>query len=374
MGRLRTIIYLAVAAAALMLQPLSCLAQEAPAALPEEKVISFESKMHDFGDVLQSDGPLKYSFKFKNISDSPIMINNVISSCGCTTPEWTRGSVQPGASGAIDVTFANDQGANPFDKTMTVYVTGVNRPVVLRIRGYVHDKRVKLSESFPFHIGQLAFRAPSYSAGYVEQGLSKSDSFTVANISRKPLKVALANPPQGITVTLDKNPIPAQGTARMTVTFDSRAARPQKWGKQNFNLAFDLDGRREKGSFKLSFFIKDNFNGLSDAQIDRAASPVPDQSYFEFGTVQAGTKVDASFRIRNTGSETLVIHKVEADKGGIQLQGRCPVSVKPGAVATLKLKYDTSNMSGETAVVLTLITNSPSKPLLNLFLTGTITK
>lgn len=374
MGRLRTILYLASLAAAFVLRPCSGYAQVADAALPEEKVIAFEDKLHDFGDVLLSDGPLKCSFKFTNISGSPILINNIISSCGCTTPEWTRTSVQPGGTGSIEVTFANDQGAVPFDKTLTVYVTSVNRPVILRIRGYAHDKRVKLAESYPFHIGQLAFRAPSYSAGYVDQGLSKSDSFTVANISRKPLTVSLASPVPGVSISLDRNPVPAQGTARMTVTFDSRTAHPQKWGKQNFDLVFDLDGRRAKGSFRLTFFVKDNFTGLSDAQIERAASPVPDQSYFEFGTVKAGKKVEASFRIRNTGSEPLVIHKVEADKAGIQFQGKCPVIIQPGAAAVLKFKYDTSKVSGETAVVLTLITNSPAKPLLNLFLTGQITK
>ena len=64
--------------------------------LDESKVISFDKKIHDFGDVIISDGPVKCTFTFTNISDSPIVVHNIISSCGCATPQWTRSPVKPG--------------------------------------------------------------------------------------------------------------------------------------------------------------------------------------------------------------------------------------------------------------------------------------
>ena len=56
----------------------------------EADVIRFDRKVHDFGDVLIAEGPVTCIFTFTNIGKQPIVIHNVISSCGCTTPEWTR--------------------------------------------------------------------------------------------------------------------------------------------------------------------------------------------------------------------------------------------------------------------------------------------
>ena len=97
---------------------------------PEEQVLSFVGgKVFDFGDILLSDGPVKCAFTLKNIAAFPITIHNIISSCGCTTPVWPRTPVAPGDSATISVTFTNDQGPFPFDKTLTVYVSSLQRPV-----------------------------------------------------------------------------------------------------------------------------------------------------------------------------------------------------------------------------------------------------
>ena len=75
---------------------------------PEEEVVKFEEKVHDFGDLLISDKSVTCKFKFTNISKKPIVVHNVVSSCGCTVPKWTKEPVMPGKTGTIDVTFKND--------------------------------------------------------------------------------------------------------------------------------------------------------------------------------------------------------------------------------------------------------------------------
>src|SRR5690606_39677980 len=52
--------------------------------------MSFEKKLHDFGNVNEADGPVSYVFEFVNKGKQPLVIHNVVASCGCTTPEWTR--------------------------------------------------------------------------------------------------------------------------------------------------------------------------------------------------------------------------------------------------------------------------------------------
>ena len=130
-----------------------------------------------------SDGPQTCSFSVENISDRPVVIHRVLSSCGCAEPSWTDAPIRPGEKGKISVTFSNDQGPYPFSKSVTVYIAGLSKPVVLKVRGVVHERKKSLQELFPEAAGPLGFREKSVSLGQIEQGLSRSIEVEVANTS-----------------------------------------------------------------------------------------------------------------------------------------------------------------------------------------------
>ena len=107
-------------------------------------IVRFDKTVHDFGDILVSDGPVSATFTAENVSGKNMVIYNVVSSCGCTDVTWTREPVKPGESGKVKATYKNDEGGYPFDKTLTVYVSGLQQPVVLRLRGESHAKKLSL--------------------------------------------------------------------------------------------------------------------------------------------------------------------------------------------------------------------------------------
>lgn len=100
--------------------------------------MEFDKMEHQFGTLEYSaDGSCV--FKFKNNSKKPIAITNVKSSCGCTSPSWSKEPIQPGESGIIDVVYnTNIPGA--FNKTIQVFSTAKNSPVRLSVKGNVKAK------------------------------------------------------------------------------------------------------------------------------------------------------------------------------------------------------------------------------------------
>lgn len=101
-------------------------------------VINFTETVHDYGTIDQgSDG--SYEFKFTNDGKSPLILNNVRSSCGCTVPSWTKEPVQPGKEGTIKVKY-NTAIAGSFNKSVTVNSNAKNSSVVLQIKGNVVAK------------------------------------------------------------------------------------------------------------------------------------------------------------------------------------------------------------------------------------------
>lgn len=98
-----------------------------------DEALQFGETEYNFGKIPQSK-PVFHLFSFTNNSGKAIKIDNVQASCGCTTPEWSREELAPGAKSEIKVGY-NAAAEGPFEKTITVSYGGQTK--VLRIRGEV---------------------------------------------------------------------------------------------------------------------------------------------------------------------------------------------------------------------------------------------
>ncbi|NME72199.1 DUF1573 domain-containing protein [Flammeovirga aprica] len=83
-------------------------------------VITFEEKTYEFGDIHQGD-VVEHTFKFSNTGDTPLVITNVTTTCGCTAPKWPKEPIQPGDSGEILVKFNSRGKRGVQNKPITVY-------------------------------------------------------------------------------------------------------------------------------------------------------------------------------------------------------------------------------------------------------------
>ncbi len=96
-------------------------------------VLQFNKIVHDFGQIPQGK-PVYYTFELTNTSDKELKLDNVQASCGCTTPEWSKEAIAPGATAKIKVGY-NAAAEGAFDKPITV--TYNNQSKQIRITGTV---------------------------------------------------------------------------------------------------------------------------------------------------------------------------------------------------------------------------------------------
>lgn len=342
---------------------------------PEAGIVEFNEKIHDFGDVLEKDGILKYRFEFLNISKNPVVVHNVVSSCGCTTPSWSKEPILPSNKGYIDVEYSNDQGPYPFDKTLTVYISGVSKPVVLRIRGTVHQSEKDVTKTYQkYKIGDMGFKKRESSIGYLEQGIAREDKMEIANLSKKSIKVETLRTDNGLSVEISPNPIPAKSIATLKYKIDPKQFKAQLWGNVRLEAYFRIDGRAYPTEpLTITGSIIDDFSKLSDA--DRKNAPIisVEKSYFDFGNVKKGETIHTTFKISNSGKSPLKIHSISSEKNGLRKTETYPIIIEPGKSKKVSIDYSTVSCNmGELINILTVITNAPDKPIINLFLTGTI--
>lgn len=338
-------------------------------------VIEFDKTVHDFGDFLITAGKQTCSFTFKNISKDPIVIHDIITSCGCTDPQWPRQPILPGKEGQITVTFNNDLGPYPFDKSLTVYVSNINKPVMLRIRGNVLDKPRSLEDLFPIRIGSLGFRELPLEAGQIEQGAGRSETVEIANLSNRPLQVSFADLTPGLTLEIDPPTIPAKGKAQLRYTINTGKTNGKLWGKNTFTANVLLNGQTQESPIGINALIKENFSEYTKDQRKNGSLPQFQNSTATFGRIRSTETITLSYTCKNAGKAPLTIYKIDASAPGLEME--YPKQIAPGESGTIRVRVTPEALAQqkdeeEALYILTVITNSPVRPLSSLFITGII--
>ena len=107
-------------------------APTAPAVVDE--TLKLKQTEHDFSKIPQGK-PVYYSFEIVNTGSTPLKLDNVSATCGCTTPEWSRDPIAPGATALIKVGY-NAAAEGAFEKFITItYNTSQSKQ--LKIKGTV---------------------------------------------------------------------------------------------------------------------------------------------------------------------------------------------------------------------------------------------
>ncbi len=79
----------------------------------------FETLNYDFGVMVQGE-KVSYTYKYKNIGGSDLIISNVKASCGCTVPKWNKEPLKPGAVGELELVFDSAGKRGIQHKTVTI--------------------------------------------------------------------------------------------------------------------------------------------------------------------------------------------------------------------------------------------------------------
>jgi hypothetical protein len=98
-------------------------------------VVQLKENSHNFGKIPQG-RPATCTFEIVNTGTTPLKLDNVRASCGCTTPEWSKAPIAPGATAEIKVGY-NAYAEGTFTKTVTI-IYNTNQTKLLTISGEVY--------------------------------------------------------------------------------------------------------------------------------------------------------------------------------------------------------------------------------------------
>lgn len=98
------------------------------------EVLVLKETEHDFLQIPQGK-PVYYNFEIRNTGSTPLKLDDVHASCGCTTPEWSREPIPANSSAVIKVGY-NAASEGYFEKFITI-TFNANQTKQIKIKGTV---------------------------------------------------------------------------------------------------------------------------------------------------------------------------------------------------------------------------------------------
>jgi hypothetical protein len=92
----------------------------------------FETEM-DFGESMEGE-TLEHTFKFVNEGKEPLVISNILTSCGCTVIDWSRKPIGPGKKGEIKARFNTTNRIGLQNKSFIVLSNSSNYQEEIKIK------------------------------------------------------------------------------------------------------------------------------------------------------------------------------------------------------------------------------------------------
>jgi len=134
---MKKMMFLAAVSVLMLFLPISVSAQESEWKKIEGLNASINEQVHDFGSQ-KLYTRTEFEFKIKNDSSAVLVITNITTSCGCTTPTYSKRPVKSGKTAIVKVAYDSSR-IGAFDKTINVYTNFSSEPIELRIKGSMDE-------------------------------------------------------------------------------------------------------------------------------------------------------------------------------------------------------------------------------------------
>lgn len=316
-----------------------------------QQALKFEASTWDFGLINEADGKVSHDFYFLNNRTTAIAIEQVVTTCGCTVPSYSKAPIQPGKRGCITVTFDPTGRTEHFDKSIRVVYDGGKNFQTLRIKGRVR-LQTDMTEEYPYVLcGSLRAKARTLFCGTISQHSAKDFLVDLYNAGDSTLHLS------GTLVSKDK-----QTSARFLRTVPPRTAFSAKitaspsdnyYGSFSGRLYLSADGKRSTSPILITGTAIEDFRTISgnDTPVLKLS-----QSYFR------GKRTAQSVTITNAGKSDLFIRKIECPSG-VRCNQDKELKIPSGAQKSITFTFDASALKGQAESRINLISNDRQSPV-----------
>jgi uncharacterized protein DUF1573 len=332
--------------------------------------ISFEKNIHDFGKIKESDGKVEYKFMFTNTGDSPLIINKVKASCGCTSPTWTEQPIMPGKKGYVSAVFDPRNRPGNFNKSIFVETNTTKSRDILRITGEVIAREKTVEDYYPKVLSGLRLETNHFAFVRVYNDQVKKDTLKIFNSTASEMKISFKNVPSYLNLKVVPSVLKPGEKGYVLGTYDGTKVNDWGFVSGRVNVLVN-DEYNNRSYITISARVEEDFSKLSEKDLANAPKISFDDESFNFGKTKSKDKIVHDFKFQNNGKTDLIIRKIRATCGCTTVAPEKTV-IKPGETSAFKAIFNPGSRKGVQTKSIYVISNDPKNPSVRLTIKGEI--
>lgn len=297
--------------------------------------ITTQHEVVDCGQVVFRK-PVTAEFVLKNDGLKPLVINNVLKSCGCTEVDYPKTGIAAGESFVIKAVYDAKQ-MGTFTKQVCLYTNAGEDPFILSMRGKVVGSVVDFAGSYDEMLGVIKSDAQEVEFDDVNRGDRPVQRIHIFNPTDELLEPVVMHLPPYLHAFVSPSKVAPRHSAEISFVLDSKKLRDLGLNQTSVYLG-ERPGDRiaPEKEIVVSAVLLPGFENMTPNK--KALAPKIEMSATDLnlGSFNGKKKLKGEILITNKGKSELDIRSMQMFTMGLQVNLK-KSKIQPGETVKMKV-------------------------------------
>lgn len=330
----------------------------------EDSALYFTASTINYGTIAEDGGVVTAYVDAINRGDTPIYIEDIITTCGCTKADYPREAINPNQTIRIGISFDPMNRPGRIERKVMVVASDSEKHTILNMVGYVQARERTIDEIYPFDMGDgLRLHTTSRALGYLEHGKESVEYIEYVNTSDQTIYIGVESILSSGALTISYPEYIAPNESGVIVVRYELSENSTAYGSLVDNNYLIINGKRSQYVVVTSAIAVDNFDSVDDISAPRADIS---KNIIKFGEVNCvNSQHTDSFKFKNVGGSRLELRSVESSSEALH----CEVlsrGAEPEESVEVVVTLDSSKIADIDDIFtarIRIITNDPIRPM-----------
>lgn len=306
--------------------------------------------------------PVTAEFVMKNEGNKPLVIHNMLKSCGCTEVEYPKKSIAAGESFVVKAVYDAKQ-MGTFNKQVCLYTNAADEPFILSMRGRVVSNVVDFAGPYNEMLGEIKSDVQEVEFDDVNRGDRPVQRIHIFNPTDQMMEPVVMHLPNYLQAQVSPSKVAPRHSAVVTLVLDSKKLRDLGLKQTSIYLG-ERPGDKiaPEKEIVVSSVLLPAFDNMTAAKKALAPKAELSTTNLDLGSFGNRKKLKGEVLITNKGKSNLEIRSMQMFTMGLQVQLK-KSKIEPGETVKMKVtvvKPDLKKSRAKNPRIL-MITNDPDK-------------
>ena len=304
--------------------------------------------------------PVTAEFVMKNEGNKPLVIHNMLKSCGCTEVEYPKKSIAAGESFVVKAVYDAKQ-MGTFNKQVCLYTNAADEPFILSMRGRVVSNVVDFAGPYNEMLGEIKSDVQEVEFDDVNRGDRPVQRIHIFNPTDQMMEPVVMHLPNYLQAQVSPSKVAPRHSAVVTLVLDSKKLRDLGLKQTSIYLG-ERPGDKiaPEKEIVVSSVLLPAFDNMTAAKKALAPKAELSTTNLDLGSFGNRKKLKGEVLITNKGKSKLEIRSMQMFTMGLQVQLK-KSKIEPGETVKMKVtvvKPDLKKSRAKNPRIL-MITNDP---------------